>query len=60
MVKIGVFPGEGSGKIIHLSRVKYIEASMGKMVLLRCEALLPILFNADHIEALASAVKADV
>lgn len=33
---------------------------MGKMVLLRCEVFLPVLSNAEHIEALASAVKADV
>lgn len=58
MVKIWVFSGEEP--YFHLSRVKDIEVSMGKMVLLRCEVFLPVLSSAEHIEALASAVKADV
>lgn len=32
MVKIGMFPEEGYGKITYLGRAKDIEAGMGKMV----------------------------
>lgn len=45
-------------KIAYLVRAKDIEADVGKVVLLRLEALLPILFSAEHVETLASAVKA--
>lgn len=43
-----MFPGEDCRQIAYLGRAKDRKANMGKMVVFSLEALLPVLFNAEH------------